>query len=203
MKVLDAHYYKGVIDIAGREKDDLPEVCFVGRSNVGKSSMINKLVMRQVARTSSTPGATRMINLYKVQYEFQNARREVIFSDFPGFGYARVSKATYGQWEHMIDRYVTVNRFIRLLIWVFDVRRDFDKLDETLLEWTKDCSLDISLVLTKMDKESRSLALQKKMQFRRFFRDDRMFLFSAKEGYGRKELLSHIFETLEGVNADR
>jgi GTP-binding protein len=197
MKILTAQYLKGVTSPEGSLSESLPEVCFIGRSNVGKSSMINKLVTHKVAKTSSTPGATRIINLYKISYEFLGGRRSIIFSDFPGFGYAKVSRETYGGWQEMIETYISQNSRIEKLIWVYDVRRNIDELDKALIDWIFSLRLDFTLVLTKIDKETRNNVMNKKRLFSGYFGESRVFTFSAKDGYGRKELLSHIFGSNE------
>jgi GTP-binding protein len=195
MKILTAQYLKGVTSPEGSSSESLPEVCFIGRSNVGKSSMINKLVSQKVAKTSSTPGATRIINLYKVFYEFKGARKSIIFSDFPGFGYAKVSREIYSSWQEVIETYVSQNSRIEKLIWVYDVRRDVDELDRALIDWIFSLRLDFTLVLTKIDKETRSNVANKKKLFSGYFGESRVFVFSAKDGYGKKEPLSHIFNS--------
>ncbi len=192
MKILDAQYVKGILVPERKDMYNIPEICFLGRSNVGKSSMINTLLMRKVARTSSTPGATRMINLYRVQYEAKGSKKWIMFSDFPGFGYSKVSKTTYQSWEKLIEGYVLENTCIRRLIWVFDIRRDMDTLDKTLIEWIEDNRLDVSLVLTKADKESSNVVAKRKALFSNYVENSQIFVFSSKDGTGRKELLSHI-----------
>jgi GTP-binding protein len=192
MKILAAQYLKGVVNPESRGNESIPEICFLGRSNVGKSSMINRLVMQKVAKTSSTPGATRVINLYKVLYEFKGDRQSIIFSDFPGFGYAKVPREVYRNWEKMIETYVMDNMYIRRLIWVYDVRRDLDDLDKSLIDWFDSHEMDFTLVLTKIDKESQSFVTRKKKLFNEYFSRERIVAFSAKDGDGRKELLSHL-----------
>lgn len=196
MKILSAEYLTTIVTLEKREFIKVPEVCFIGRSNVGKSSLINKLVMRKIARTSSTPGATKAINLYNINYEFNNLRKWVIFSDFPGFGYAKVSKSTYRSWESMIDAYITKNPLIQRLVWIFDIRRDPDVLDNTVLEWIRHSQIPFLIVLTKSDKENRSFGLGKKDKLRKEFQTNDIFIFSAKDGYGREQVLSHLFTTL-------
>ena len=171
---------------------ECPEICFIGRSNVGKSSMINKLLAQRIARTSSTPGATQVINLYEVLYEHGRQRQRIIFSDFPGFGYSKVSKKIYRGWEAMIENYINANKLIKRLIWVYDVRRKIDETDNMLIDWMSDNNLDFTLVLTKIDKVSRNDVYAKRLIFEKLFGDGRVFVFSSKDGYGRIELLSHI-----------
>jgi GTP-binding protein len=173
----------------------VPEFAVIGRSNVGKSSLINTLTSRKVARTSSTPGATRMINLYRIEYEFDASRQIFIMSDFPGFGYSKVSRSTYSAWEGMIDGYLTANKHIRRLIWVYDVRREIDELDGLVLEWIAEKGLPFTMVLTKTDKEGRSFSAGKrKALITKLPPATPVFLFSAKDKTGRQDLVSHLCE---------
>lgn len=200
MRILSADYLTTVVEPQRDKFGGLPEICFIGRSNVGKSSLINRLVMRKIARTSSTPGATKAINLYKIYYELCGIRKWAMFSDFPGFGYSKVSKSTYRGWESMVDRYISENPSIRRLVWAFDIRRDPDVLDTTVLKWIRLSRLPFCLVLTKSDKEGRSFGMHKKEVFRRKFETNHVFLFSAKDGYGKEELLSFLIANLEDTD---
>jgi GTP-binding protein len=201
MRILSAEYLMTTVEPRNEVVGDIPEICFVGRSNVGKSSLINGLVTHKVARTSSTPGATKAINLYKVCYEVNGSREWVIFSDFPGFGYSKVAKSTYRGWEAMIDRYITGNPSIQKIVWALDVRRDPDILDETVHEWITFSRLPFCLVLTKSDKEGRGYGLSKKELLSKKFHTNKVFLFSAKDGYGRQEILSNLFTTLAATKS--
>ena len=193
MRILAAEYLTTVVKPERKEFREIPEICFIGRSNVGKSSLINRLVMQKIARTSSTPGATKAINLYKIRYELKDKRMWAIFSDFPGFGYSKVAKSTYQSWEFMIDAYITENPSIERLAWAFDIRRDPDTLDKTVLEWIRYTRLPFCLILTKSDKEGIGYGLRKKEMLRKEFQTNDVFLFSAKDGHGREEVLSHLF----------
>jgi GTP-binding protein len=197
MRITDAAFVKSVTAINQRKDIVEPEVCFVGRSNVGKSSLLNSLSMRKVARTGSTPGATRAINLYRVKYEQQGTKRQAIFSDFPGFGYSKVARTVYQNWQGMIETYVIGNRMIRLVLWAFDVRRDFDELDHMLLEWLRQHGLPFSVVLTKADKESRNRCLLKKQGVHDIIGREPVLVYSSKDGTGRAELLVHIARCLD------
>lgn len=200
MRILSAEYLTTVVEPQSNKFGDLPEICFIGRSNVGKSSLINRLVMHKVARTSSTPGATKAINLYKIYYELNGERKWAMFSDFPGFGYSKVSKSTYRSWESMIDGYISENPSIRRLVWAVDIRRDPDVLDTTVLEWIRFRRLPFCLVLTKSDKEGRGFGMHKKEIFRRKFETNDVFLFSAKDGYGKEELLSFLISNIQEID---
>jgi GTP-binding protein len=192
MRIIESEFLKSVTALDQTKGLKGPEICFVGRSNVGKSSLINSLAARKIARTSSTPGATRLINLYRIKYEAGGAKKEAIFSDFPGFGYSKVAKTVYENWQRMIESYVTGNDRISRIVWAFDVRRDMDPLDDMLLKWFDDNNLPFALVLTKIDKEGRGRSLQKRQTLLRAFGDREILLYSSKDGHGRKELLAHL-----------
>jgi GTP-binding protein len=192
MRILTSEYLRTIVKPEKREFSEIPEICFIGRSNVGKSSLINRLVMHKIARTSSTPGATKAINLYRILYQYRDTRSWVIFSDFPGFGYSKVARSTYRGWESMIDTYITENQSIQKIAWAFDIRRDPDTLDKTVLEWIHYSRLPFCLILTKSDKESRSYGLKKKEALKKEFQTNDIFVFSSKDGYGREEVLSHL-----------
>ncbi len=194
VKILAARYVKGVVKPEAEEGEHVPEICFIGRSNVGKSSMINRLAGQKVARTSATPGATRIINLYGIEYESGGRRRSAVLSDFPGFGYAKVPRDMSLGWKEMIEGYITGNERITTIVWVYDVRRDLDELDGYLIEWLGEIGLDFILVLTKTDKGKKSATARKKAAMTDFFDKDRIFVFSAKSGDGRKELLARLFD---------
>lgn len=174
----------------------IPEICFVGRSNAGKSSLLNALTARKIARTGSTPGATRLINLYNVRWEVEGRKKEVLFSDFPGFGYSAVSKGVYRNWQALVEGYMEGNESIRRVLWAFDIRRDFDALDEMLLDWLKAHGFPFSLVLTKADKEGKGRALDARRAFQSSLGAE-VFLFSSKDGYGRRDLLAHIARSIQ------
>jgi len=192
MKILNSAFIKSVMSFDDKKREDLPEIAFIGRSNVGKSSAINKLLMQKVAKTSSTPGRTRAINLYRVDYEFKNIKSSFFISDFPGFGYSKVSKSIYHGWQQMIETYITKNFNIIRILWLFDVRRDLDDLDKMLIEWLEYIGMPFSFVITKIDKFGRGEAAMKKKMFDKILGPDNVYNFSAKSGDGRKELLSHI-----------
>ncbi|MBP7528032.1 MAG: ribosome biogenesis GTP-binding protein YsxC [Syntrophorhabdaceae bacterium] len=191
MRIIDSTYVKSVSS-PGEIIESMPEICFVGRSNVGKSSLINTLATQRVARTSSRPGATRMINIYKVLYEHQGRRDYMIFSDFPGFGFARVSRSMALDWQKMVEGYLSKNNRIRRIIWLLDVRREFDDLDQMLAEWLLSKQLPFTPVLTKIDKESQGNIAKKVRSYTQFFDGRKAHLFSARTGHGKKELLAHI-----------
>ena len=196
MRIIDAKFTRSVTRAEERKQLALPEICFIGRSNVGKSSLLNTLAGRKIARTGGTPGVTRLINLYEIAWEREGRRKSVLFSDFPGFGYSKVSQGMYEGWQAMVEGYMTRNEWVRRVLWVFDIRRTFDGLDVMLLEWLRAKQFEFSLVLTKADKAGRGASLEKAEDMRRMLGGVEVFLFSSKGGDGRSELLLHIARSL-------
>jgi len=134
----------------------LPEFAFAGRSNVGKSSLINKLVNRKaLARTSSQPGKTQTINFFLLNGEFY-------FVDLPGYGYAKVSKELQAKWGKMIERYLTRSRQLRLIFLLVDIRHEPSAGDKQMYEWVKSNEIPAVIIATKADKINRS-QLQKQL----------------------------------------
>jgi GTP-binding protein len=197
MRILNAEFVKSIVVYEETNDDLLPEVCFIGRSNVGKSSMINSLVARKIARTSSTPGATKLINIFTITYESEMVKKSVCFSDFPGFGFSKVSRAVSQNWQTMIENYILRNKKIRTIIWLFDIRREIDELDEMLIEWLLENNLNFCVVLTKSDKETQSVIAKKKRLFETYLKNRHVFTYSSKTGLGKKEILSYMVNAIE------
>lgn len=192
MRIIGAEFVKSVSVVDTSQDVDLPEICFIGRSNVGKSSMINSLVMRRIARTSSTPGATRLINLFRVFCDVKGTRKKIVFSDFPGYGFSKVSKAVSQGWQAMIENYILNDKRIKSIVWLFDIRRDMDDLDRMLLEWLTINQLNVCFVLTKCDKEPQGVIARKKQLFSRYFKETPVIACSSKTGRGRSELIAYL-----------
>jgi GTP-binding protein len=127
-----------------------PEIAFLGRSNVGKSSLLNALVGRRaLARTSSTPGKTRLLNWFRVV----RGGREVWLVDLPGYGYAKVAKSERAEWKRWIEAYLGQRRTLRLAVLLQDLRRDPGEDERLLLEWLAERGVPALVALTKCDKE--------------------------------------------------
>ena len=129
--------------------DGLPEVAFLGRSNVGKSSLLNGLVQRkQLARTSGTPGKTRMIHFFRVRIDAV----ELMLVDLPGYGFAKVSKRERAGWQQLVERYLEDRPPLRAAILLQDIRRDVSEDETLLLEWLAERGVPSLVALTKVDK---------------------------------------------------
>ena len=170
---------------------DRPEVAFAGRSNVGKSSLLNVLVNRKgLARTSSTPGRTQAINFFSVGERLH-------FVDLPGYGYARVSREVQKSWGKMVETYLRKRSNLKAVVVILDIRRDPNQGDLDLLAWLRDFGRQAVVVLTKADKLSRNQARQRASEIRA--RLDPIctatpVLFSARTRAGREEIWKAIRE---------
>jgi len=165
--------------------EDLPEFALVGRSNVGKSSLINALLGRKgLARTSSQPGKTRLLNFYLINSSFY-------FVDLPGYGYARVSQTERKRWKEFIEKYLTARRQLRCVLQLIDVRHEPQENDRFMHAWLRECALPTVVVATKADKIARGRWQQHLAQVRRGLTlgpEDPLMLFSAETKHGREEL---------------
>jgi len=127
----------------------LPEVAFLGRSNVGKSSLLNALVMRKkLARTSATPGKTRLIHFFRVQVDDV----DLLLVDLPGYGWAKVSRRERNSWQHLVESYLDDRPPLRAAILLQDLRREVSEDETLLLEWLAERSVDCLVAVTKTDK---------------------------------------------------
>lgn len=143
----------------------LPEVCFAGRSNVGKSSLINALLNKKnIARTSNVPGKTQQMNYYKLG-------DECFFVDLPGYGYAKVPKKERERWGKNIRDYLMDRESLRLILHVVDVRHDPSQLDEDFFYWMGMNEKPFAVVLSKADKISRNKVNQSKAKVRRIMKE--------------------------------
>jgi GTP-binding protein len=163
-------------------RDPKPEIAFLGRSNVGKSSLINSLLsVRGLARTSSTPGRTQSLNLFQINNQFR-------FVDFPGFGYARVPREIKSSWGEMATSYLAKRRQLVLSIHIVDSRHEPTKQDLQLHEWLEVSDKPQLTVATKSDKLSNNELRKNLGHIARVLNDDSVMAYSAKSGRGRDEL---------------
>lgn len=180
---------------------NLPQVAFSGRSNVGKSSLINVLLRRtrsHIARVSSTPGKTQAINFYSVNDHF-------FLVDLPGYGYAKVPQATRDSWARLIEWYLGESGAVRGVVHLVDARREPTEHDLSMVAYLADLGLPTLVVLTKIDKLKRS---QRKESIGRVLRtlgveEAQLLPFSSKTGEGRVELLEALEELVTDGDADR
>jgi GTP-binding protein len=149
MRVTHAEILTSAADRAGFPPPGSPEIAFLGRSNVGKSSLLNRLVNRkQLARTSNTPGKTRLIHFYRVE----RGASELRLVDLPGYGYAKVSKSERQRWQHLIEDYLGDRPTLRAAVILQDLRRDISEDETLLVDWLAERHVPTLLALTKIDK---------------------------------------------------
>ncbi len=169
--------------------DIFPEVAFAGRSNVGKSSLINALLNRKgLAKTSSRPGKTQLLNFYLINKEFYMV-------DLPGYGFARVSKDVKSQWGKMIETYLKEREQLKAVIQLIDIRHAPSKDDIVMHQWLKDYKVPTVLVLNKADKISRGKWYQHTKLIKQSIVPDPstpVIVFSAETRVGKDELLKVI-----------
>lgn len=171
----------------------MPEIAFAGKSNVGKSSLINALVNRKaLARTSSQPGKTQTINFYQVQ-------DQIMFVDLPGYGYAKVSKEQRDKWGKLIDGYLQERQNLKKVILLVDIRHEVGKNDKIMYDWISHYHQQVIVVATKMDKINRS-QIQKHLSMIRkglgLSSTDILIGFSAQTKQGKDEIWEVIEENL-------
>ncbi|MBM6997320.1 YihA family ribosome biogenesis GTP-binding protein [Paenibacillus sp. DXFW5] len=189
MKVTKAEFIISAVGPDQYPEDALPEIALAGRSNVGKSSLINRMINRKnLARTSSTPGKTQHLNYYRI-----NDR--VYFVDVPGYGYAKVSKSQREVWGKMIEKYLQERETLKLVLQIIDLRHPPTKDDELMYDWLKAFDLPVCVVATKADKIPKS-RWQKHLKIVKeglvLRAGDPLILFSAEEGIGKDELWAQI-----------
>lgn len=194
MKVNQAEFVISAVGPSQYPDDALPEIALAGRSNVGKSSLINRMINRKnLARTSSTPGKTQHLNYYRIN-------EDLYFVDFPGYGYAKVSKTQRQAWGGMIEKYLLERETLRLILLIIDLRHPPSKDDELMYDWLKHHDLPVCVVATKADKIPKS-RWQKHMKIIRdalvLRAGDQLMLFSSEAGIGRDELWEQINSFIE------
>ena len=172
-----------------------PEIAFLGRSNVGKSSLINTLVGNKIAKTSKTPGRTQTINFFQVRRPGK-PHPDFIFVDLPGYGYARVPKEITAQWAHFINPYLEKRAPLALCLSIVDVTIPPQPLDMQLLEWLRDRKRNFVVVATKADRISGSQLRSsiQKLSTELRIPPERIIPFSAKAHLGHDELWRAILQ---------
>ena len=194
MKITTAEFLKSSFQAADWPSGALPEIAFMGRSNVGKSSLINSLLaVRGLARTSSTPGRTQSLNFFLINNRFR-------FVDLPGFGYARVPKAIKASWGEMVSSYLAKREQLVLSIQIVDSRHEPTKLDLQLHEWLEHSAKPRLIVATKSDKLSNNELNESLGRVKRVFSKDRVVTYSAKTGRGGSEVWRAIESALADFN---
>ena len=197
MKILSAEFVKSATRPAEYPPERLPEVAFAGRSNVGKSSLINTLVNRKrLVKTSSTPGRTQLINFFEIN-------QQIIFVDLPGYGYAKVPVSVRKRWGPMIETYLSGRKTLKGVVVIIDIRRTPQQEELNLIGWLSHYAIAAIVVLTKTDKLSKNKSAQQHQHIAHALSMDPkdLILFSAKSRRGRDALWKAILSLVDrGVN---
>jgi len=187
-----AQFLLSALSAAQFPRAETPEIAFLGRSNVGKSSLLNALVGVKAARVSNTPGRTRAINFFLVSEE--RRAREMIFADLPGYGYAKVSKSISAEWPAFIEPYLAERATLALCICLVDSNVPPRPNDRQLLDWLRAVGREFVVVATKIDRMSGNERTRNLATLKRALDVEEILPVSAKTGYGLKELRARIEE---------
>ena len=195
MKILSATFVKSAPDLKHCPMEGFPEIAVIGRSNVGKSSMINVLTgVKGLAKTSSVPGKTRTMNYYLINNAFY-------LVDLPGYGYAQVSLAERERWKETLENYFAKREALQGVIVVLDSRRDATEKEASLYEWIRGYALPCVTVLTKCDKLSHGEVSKRTRLVKGELGIEKPILFSAMTGDGKVELGKEIDSILSPADS--
>jgi len=186
VKVRSARFIKSTQKPADFPRDQLQEIAFIGRSNVGKSSLLNALAnLGKLARISRSPGRTQTINFYSIN-------DNLYFVDLPGYGYAKVPKQVQGKWRNMVEGYMQDRPQLKLALLLVDCRIGPTPDDILMKEWLDHYQIENTVILTKSDKLSRNQLIQSVKRAEKTLETEELIPFSAVTGLGRKETLNRI-----------
>jgi GTP-binding protein len=187
-----AEFMLSAVSAAQFPKASVPEIAFLGRSNVGKSSLLNALVGAKAAKVSSTPGRTRAINFFEVSGERRAPK--MIFADLPGYGYAKISKSISAEWPGFIEPYLATRETLALCICIVDSNVPVRPNDRQLLDWLRSVERELLVVATKVDRLSGNERTRNLAALKRELEFEAIMPVSAKTGYGIEELWRKIGE---------
>lgn len=186
-----AEFFRSFSNVGDIPSENRAQIAFAGRSNVGKSSLLNRLAgQRKLAKTSRTPGRTRLINFFLVGNKFY-------FVDLPGYGYAKASKKEKAGWSALVESYFQSRENLKGLILLLDCRHEPTRDDLIMIEWLEANDINYIIAMTKADKLSRGKMIGRRKELEKRF-GTAVIPFSAVSGIGKKELWNWIERTVEG-----
>ena len=201
MRVL-TQFLLSASDVSHFPPPSLPEVAFLGRSNVGKSSVINSLVGSKIARTSSTPGRTQAMNFFEIRWAGK-PKPEVIFADLPGYGYAKVPRKISQKWGGFIEPYLKERETLALCLALVDISIPPQESDLELLQFLRTAQRTFCIVATKSDRISNNQLQNALRKFGREYPETKIFPYSARNGTGRLELWQEIRQSVHIQDAPK
>jgi len=200
INITSGQYVASAVRMDQYPEGELHEVAFMGRSNVGKSSLINSLCRRNgLARTSGSPGKTQTLNFYRLMAKMsEEDRREFFLVDLPGYGYARAGKSNRKQWAQFIEEYLLQSPRLELACQLIDIRHDPMASDISTYQWLIENDIPVQVIATKADKLTRMNVNKNVNAIRKGLgmKGDNIIAYSAENGLGRNELLDVIGEIL-------
>lgn len=184
-------FVKSITHIEQRPPVKMPEIAFAGRSNVGKSSLLNSIFQRKkLVKTSSTPGKTQLINYFNVADFF-------FCVDLPGYGYAKVPKAEKAKWQKMLETYISENINLKRVYVLIDSRHKLMQSDLEMIEWLDFINVDCNIVLSKIDKLSKKDQNSSIRNFKKLFPDKKVIPFSIKSKQYIRDIRYQIIDDLK------
>lgn len=202
IKILDARFLTTSVSPGNYPDDSAPEIAIVGRSNVGKSSMINALAgRRKLVRASKTPGRTRTINFFEVDLQAEGVTEHVRIIDLPGYGFARVGKAERARWDQMIETYLERRESLKIVVTIVDAEIGPTSADQQMLDYLSELKPRVLVVATKIDRLAKNRRKVRLAEIAKALRltPDRVVMFSAVEGAGVEEVWEALLNTLKGA----
>lgn len=190
MKILSAEFIKSADGLKNCPDFRLPEVAMIGRSNVGKSSFINALTNRKgLAKTSNTPGKTRLINLY-------NINNQLIIADLPGYGYAKISKTEQERWRKILEEYLLKRESLKFVFQLIDARHEVQNNDLQMRSWLEYHDIPIITIATKVDSMKKNEAAKSIQNLTKAL-DAEIIAFSSKTCVGKDKILSILDDLIK------
>lgn len=205
MKIISSKFITSASKFGQLPNINLPEIAFMGRSNVGKSSLINTVLQRKnLAQISKKPGKTITINLFNVEYiNIDDKRNNLIFADLPGYGYAKISYRMQLNWKRLIEDYLQKRKNLCGVIIIIDIRHKSDEKDIQAVKWVRSYQKPFLIVATKSDKLSKSKANNQISLLKKEFNcldEEQIIGFSAKNSSGKDIIINWLEKTIKNFD---
>ena len=201
VNVKSAKFIKSEADCSKYAGFDMPEIAVVGRSNVGKSSFINMLANnKKLAKTSSTPGRTRLVNFFEFLLTENNNAQKFMLVDLPGYGYAKAGHSEQNRWKDMIEGYLNITQNLKSIILLVDIRHEPSIKDLQMFDYLFRCNINTTVIATKHDKLPKSQVRKNVVAIAKAFKIgiDNVFVTSSETKFGKEPILQRIWQFASG-----